>query len=351
MTKAAELRAFRTALDNGKFDPAYYLYGSEEYLKARALEELINAAVDPATRAFNLDQLKGGEVHAEALGVMLSTPPMMASRRVVAVRDVEALRKDARTALQHYLASPSADTVLVMVAGVGAKTDKTLAGSATAVEFAPLTGAQLPRWIVRRVAESGGEITDGAVGLLQDIVGGDLSALELEVDKLVSFAGGQRITEDTVSTVVGVRRDETLGHLLDAIAWRETSTALNVLSRVLQQPKTSAVTVVMALTVQMLALAWADARKLHPARLSREYFGLLKEAGGVYTGRSWGEAVAAWSKAAPSWSAQELSNALEALARADEALKTSRLSSDEQLLATLILTVAGPSKHHRTGRK
>lgn len=342
MAKAADQRAFKAALKDRKFDPAYYLYGEDDFLKDMAVRQLMAVAVDPATHAFNLDQRKGGDLQGEELGVLLGTPPMMAERRVVVIRDVGSLRKDPRKVLDGYLDAPSPDTVLVLVALSGEKPDKKLVEHTTPVEYTALTGAQLPRWIVQQVEQSGGggaTITDGAVALLQDAVGGDLPLLGLEIEKLLSFTHGQQITEDSVSAVVGVRREETLGHLLDAIAQRDASAALAALPRILQQPKTSAVTIVMALTVQMLALSWGRARGLPPGRLAKEYFSLLKEAGGLYTGRAWGEAVSAWTKSAGGWTDSELDAALTALARADEALKESRLSSDEQLLATLILTM------------
>ena len=341
MAKAADQRAFKTALKGKKFDPAYYLYGEDDFLKDMAVRQLMAVAVDPATHAFNLDQRKGGDLQGEELGVLLGTPPMMAERRVVVIRDVGALRKEPRKVLDGYLEAPSADTVLVLVSLSGEKPDKKLLEHTTPVEYAALTGAQLPKWIVQQVEQSGegASITDGALALLQDAIGGDLPLLGLEIEKLLSFTNGRQITEDSVTAVVGVRREETLGHLLDAIAQRDASAALAALPLVLQQPKTSAVTIVMALTVQMLALAWGQARGLPPARLAKEYFSLLKEAGGLYTGRAWGEAVSAWTKSAGGWTDPDLDAALAALARADEALKESRLSSDEQLLATLILTM------------
>ncbi len=347
MTKAAEQKAFREALKSGEFDPAYYIYGDEEQLKDEAVRQLLAVAVDPATEAFNLEQRKGGDVDAEALGTMLATPPMMADRRVVVVRDVESLRKNAREMLDRYLERPSRDTVLVLVAGPGAKADRGLIGATAAVEYAPLTGAQLPKWIAQQVERAGGTITEAAVSLLQETVGSELSQLALEIEKLASYSRGAAIDEDAVSAVVGIRREETMGHLLDAIARRDATTALDALPHVLQQPKSSAVTIVMALTVQTLAIAWGEARGLPAHRLAKEYFSLLKEGGSVYTGRSWGDAVSSWTKAVPRWSARESDSALVALASTDAALKETRLSSDEQILATLILTICRPSGSRR----
>ncbi len=349
MAKAADHRAFKAALKNGRFDPAYYLYGEDDFLKESAVRHLLSAAVDPTTQAFNLDQRKGGEVHGEELGVLLGTPPMMADRRVVVIRDVGALRKDARAAVDRYLKTPSAEAMLVLVAASGEKPDKRLVEQTTAIEYAALTGANLPKWIVQQVDRvgEGAKISEEAVSLLQDVVGGDLSLLNVEIEKLLSYTTGETIDEDAVADVVGVRREETLGHLLDAVAQRDVSKALAALPVVLRQPKTSGVTIVMALTVQMLALAWGQARGVHPGRLSNEFFSLLKEAGGVYTGRAWGEAVSAWTKSAGLWNERDLDQALSALARADEALKESRLSTEEQLLSTLILTLCrNPARQH-----
>jgi len=99
----------------------------------------------------------------------------------------------------------------------------------------------------------------------------------------------------------------------------------------------------MALTTQMLAVTWARAardRGVPPAGISSELFTLLKEGGG-FTGRPWGEAVSAWSRAAASWKMPELEAAIDALLAADYALKESRISSDEQILASLVLTLCG----------
>ena len=347
MTSAAEQKVFREALKAGKFDPAYYIHGDEEQLKDEAVRQLMAVAVDPATQAFNLDQRKGGDLDTEALSTLLATPPMMADRRVVVIREVETMRKDARAILDQYLKHPSSDTILVLVAGSGSKGDKALIGATTAVEYLPLTDGQLPKWITQRVERAGGTITEDAAALLREAVGADLAQLSLEIEKLTNYAGEGMITAAAVMAVVGIRREESLGHLLDAVGQRDATSALAALPHVLQQPKVTAVTIVMALAVQTLALAWGEARGLPPARLAKDYFTLLKEGGSVYTGRSWGEAVSSWTKAVPRWSASELDNALIALAQTDAMLKESRLSSDQQVLETLILTLCRTTASRR----
>ena len=331
----------KQALADGRFDPAYYFHGPDDFLKDQWVRRVVDAAVDPATRDFNLETRRAGDVDAETVESLLGTPPMMAERRVVVLRDVGALRKDARAALDRYLEHPAVDTVLLLVAPAGAKPDKRLQERATEVLFEELTGAQLPKWIAQYAErELGASITPPAAALLQAAVGSDLPALAGELDKLASYTNGATIDEDAVAAIVGVRRGETLGDLLDHVASRDARGALALLEHVLQQPKTSAVTIVMALAAQTLALAWARARRdtgVPLNQLSRELFDFLKQGGSVYTGRPWGEAVSAWTKAVPQWTVPELDRALEMLLAAELAAKETRISSEEQLLGTLIL--------------
>jgi DNA polymerase-3 subunit delta len=344
MAAATVHRDLRKAIQNRSFEPVYYFHGDDEYLKDEVLREVVEAAVDPATRDFNLDIRRGGEVDAESLLSLLSTPPMLAERRVVVLRDTHALRKDARSSLDRYLSSPARDVLLLLVMPAGVKSDSALSAATTAVGFEPLTGDRVPRWIVHHATTAlKTTITPSAVDLLVSAVGNDLPQLAAELDKLASYANGDPIDEDAVAAIVGVRHGETLGDLLDRILAHDAPGALAMVDHVLGQPKVNAVTIVMALTTQTLALAWARAardRGVPLAGIDKGLYSLLKE-GGAYPGRPWGEAVRAWTGAVSGWKAAELEDAISALLAADFALKESRLSSDEQMISSLILTLCG----------
>jgi DNA polymerase-3 subunit delta len=349
MSPVADVKVLRAAIKTGSFAPTYYFYGDDDYVKEEELRRLIEAAVDPATRDFNFESLRGADVDAEGLGSIVSTPPMMAERRVVVVRDVGALKKDARAMLDKYLKAPASDLCLVLVSPTGSKADKKLESAAMSIEFKPLTGSRIPKWISYYVEHDlNSTITEGAINLLQEGVGTDLGQLKIELDKLVSFTGGSTINEAAVSAVVGVQPGETMGDLLDAVARRDAATALRIVPIVLQQPKANAVTTVLALTSQTLVLGWAQAARARAGRVSNnDLFNLLKESGSVFTGRSWGDFVNACARYSDLWTAPLIDHALKALLEADMALKTTRLSSDEQLLASLVLTLCGAPSQRR----
>jgi DNA polymerase-3 subunit delta len=342
-------KALHGALKKRQFDPVYLFFGEDDFLKDARTRELVAVLVDPATRDFNLETRRGNELDAETLDALLGTPPMLAERRVVVVRDVDKLKKDARGVLDRYLKRPAADTVLILVAPSGAKVDRGLADRSTAVEFAPLTGDRLPKWVAFH-ADSvlGRTITPEAVSLLVEAVGPELAPLAMELEKLASYTT-DAIDERAVADVVGVRRGESLGALLDAVAAKDARTALTLLPGVLQQPKTSAVSIVMNLTTQMLALSYGVAtlaRGTAARALFNEYMALLKESG-AFPGRPWGEAVTAWTRNTDRWTAAELDAALAALLAVDAALKDTKLSSDEQMLTTLVLSMCGAVPAHR----
>jgi DNA polymerase-3 subunit delta len=352
--------AFRKAVSAGEFAPVYYLWGDDDFRKGEAVARALEAAVPLAVRDFNAEVHRGGDLDAGTLESILGTPPMMADRRAVVLRDTGSLKKDARRVLDQYLSRPAENTVLFLVAAAGGKPDAALRDHATAVEYPELTGDRLPKWIVHRASEQHAALTPEAAALLQQAAGPELAALASEVDKLVSYARGAgetadeiadgvadsslgevTIDADAVAAVVGVRRGETLSDLLDRIAECDVAGALAVVEHVLAQPKTSAVSVVMALSVQTLAIAWGRARRdegLAHGRLAGEYFTLLKETG-AYPMRPWGEAVATWTAAVERWSPASLDRALDALLATDIALKDTRVSSDEQLIASLVLTM------------
>jgi DNA polymerase-3 subunit delta len=156
-----------------------------------------------------------------------------------------------------------------------------------------------------------------------------------------------------VAAVVGVRPGQTLADLLDAVAMRDGARAVALVAPVLETPKLSAVQVVMALATQALGLAWGRARRdagVPTHLLAKGYWDYLKQTGGGYLGRPWGEAVSAWTRAVDRWSAASCAAALEQLLEADQLQKETTVSSGGQLLETVVLALCVPEGRSRSPR-
>src|SRR6185437_5231687 len=278
------MRAIKSALEQGTFDRVYLFHGDDDYLKEEKVRAVIDRATDPATRDFNLDMRRAAELDAGSLGLALDSLPMMAERRVVVVRDVTTLKKDAHT-------------VRVLVAASGTKPDAALMDAATVIDFRPLNEADLEKWVVHHASSLGVTIEPAAVNLLCATTGNDLALLAGEIDKLRSYTNGAPIGEAAIEAIVGVRHGETLGDLLDLVARRKSAEAVVLLGRMLAQPKMGGVPMVMALTTQTLAIGWllaARDRGLAQHRFESELYGLLKENPSSMVGRPWGEAGKSW---------------------------------------------------------
>jgi DNA polymerase-3 subunit delta len=342
-----EERALRKAMRDRSFERVYYFRGDDDFLKEGHTRELTDAVLDPSTREFNHEVIRGDETTAEALDTALSTPPMFADRRMVVVRDVHALKKDARAALNAYLARPAADLVLLLVDPAGEDLDKDLADRSFVLDFRGLNSERIPGWITHHASTTSGvTVTEPAARLLHEAVGTDLASLASEIEKLSNYAAGTTIDEDAVRAVVGLRSGETMADLLDAVADRDAARAASLVPLILSQPNANAVTSIMALATQMSAIAWGRAardRGVPPAGIQAGYWSLLKE-GKAFPGRSWKDAIACWQRAIPRWTLPELERALTELLVADAAAKETRVSSDEQLVMSLVLSFCTPGR-------
>lgn len=343
-------RQFMSHIKERSFAPAYLFWGDDEWRKDAALRELLRGAVDPASRDFNLDQFRGPDLDADSVGSVLGTPPMMADRRVVVIRDVSGMKKPARAALDRYLSKPMSDVVLALMVPSGVKPDTVLTNRCFSLQVNAVSGDELAKWIVKQTHERfGAQITNDAVALLQSAVGDDAATLMMELDKAASYVLGGTIDASVVEAVVGIRHGETSGDLLDAVAARDITLAVALVGPVLALPKTTGVGIAMALATQTAALGWGAAQRAKGVplnRLAKDYFDLLKRTG-AFPGRPWGEATAAWTKHVAKWTVADAETGLRAVLRCDERLKDTRASSEEQVLTTLVLELCTTAEQRR----
>lgn len=337
----AALDTLDHAVARGTPDCAYLLFGDNDFLKEEKLREIVPALTDPATREFNVDFVRGADTDAGTLSQALDALPLLARRRVVVLRDVAALRKDVRTVLDRYLANPAPDTVLVMVAPAGWKVDASLAGKATTVEAGALSERQTLAWITRRATELGTSIDADATASLLAATGPDLALIAGELRKLRDFAGEASITTAHVGAVIGEVSGKTATDLIDLACARDGRAAAALVPAVLRQPKASAVGIVLSLTAHLLGIGQVlqeRARRTAPRQVASTIYAMMGEARSAPVGRPWSEAVATMTRAADHWEFGSVDRALRQLADADSALKNTSVSSEDQVLATVLLT-------------
>ena len=336
------------SVKRGEIAPAYYFHGPEDLLKDELVREVVDHVLDPGLRDFNLDQRSAAQLDPEEIYSLCRTPPMMAERRVVVLREVEAWKRKtkSRSVALDYLAKASPETVLLLVQGAGdEKEDKDLARLAVTVACEPLAPDRAARWILHRAKGMGVTVEPDAADHLVRAVGPDLGALASELAKLASAAGESAITAGRVAELVGVRHGETMYDWRDAVFDGAPGRAAGLLGPVLGQAGVSGVKLLTVLGTTLVALGAIRAaydRNVTGRRLEDAGFQLQKRVR-LFGLLSWSEEARRWARWAPDWTPGRIRAALRAAVAADLALKSTMISDERGVLTDLVLRIGMPA--------
>jgi DNA polymerase III subunit delta len=317
----------RRALAEGRRGGVFFLFGEEEFLKEEAAAAITAAHLDPATRDFNYDQLRGADLEPETLASIANTPPMMAEWRVLIVREAHALAANARgrAAVEGLLEKPIPELALVFVATLPERTKaafyEKLKKKAVSVEFPQLSSADMPGWLIDRAQSHSVELETGAARALA-ATGSDLGVLTQEIAKLADYVGDRkRITFDDVTAIVGSVPRQNRWDWFDMVGAARFHDARAALPVLLESGE-SGVGLVIGLGTQFLRLGIAAAggeRALGSALPPHQRW-----------------LAARIAKQARQWNATSVEDAVDDLLRADRLLKSSSLD-DRQILEELLL--------------
>ncbi len=144
--------------------------------------------------------------------------------RLVIVDDVDKWKAAEVKELASYLAAPSPETVLALVAEE-VKADSTLAkavAKAGQVLAYDVPKKKLPEWVAEQFARFGARAEPEACRALVEIVGDDLDELTSEVDKLATWAGRDDvITQRDVEQLAAGRAETAIFAVTDAWGRRD----------------------------------------------------------------------------------------------------------------------------------
>ncbi|MCH7640075.1 MAG: DNA polymerase III subunit delta [Bacteroidetes bacterium] len=208
------------AFRQGNFKPLYFFYGDEGFVMDELQALLIEHALQPHERDFNLDVVFGPEAHTPAVLARCGTFPMMAERRVVVVRGFEQLEDN--EPFKGYAEEPNPSAVVLLICNrkpnLAQNPYRALKKHAVWAEFKTLYDDKLPGWISRRLKAKGYAVQGGAAQMIAEAVGPELRTTSHEIDKLIAYVGEQKtITEDDVIHAAGHSREANVFELQKAI--------------------------------------------------------------------------------------------------------------------------------------
>src|SRR5262245_20731641 len=198
MAPSLSFARFQVDLKSGRIAPAYLLEGDESYFHHEAIR-LLEKSLLPEQLAMNRDLVRGDEISLSALLDLARTYPMGSRRRLIVVRDADALRPDDLTPLAAYLKAPNQSSCVVF-SDIGFDRRRalyrTLIDHAARVDCGPLDEARTALFVRDHLRGRGFGISpDLASAVASGLAGAGLGRVVAEMEKLMTALGPPRPVE------------------------------------------------------------------------------------------------------------------------------------------------------------
>jgi DNA polymerase III subunit delta len=211
---------------------AYLLTGSDRPKISRALHRLRERIGDDATEHLNARDASAADVIASC-----NSMGLFGGERLVIVEEPERWKAADVKEIAGYLASPAPSTVLALVAEE-IKSDSALAKAVAKngqVLSYEVPKRKLPEWVAEQFGRYGAKADPDACRALVDIVGDGLDELASEVDKLSTWAAGERVTLRDVEQMAAGRAETAIFSLTDAWGRRDVGGVLSSAEAIMER--------------------------------------------------------------------------------------------------------------------
>ncbi|MDE7437934.1 MAG: DNA polymerase III subunit delta [Muribaculaceae bacterium] len=235
-----------TAINKNEFAPVYILMGEEDFYIDKIVEAVETKAIVEEDKDFNQNIYYGVDADMETVVAACQQLPVMAPRRLVMLKEAQSkqMAKVALDKLAPYVAKPNTSCVFVIafkgdnLNATSALMKATAKSNAVVFKSDRVKDYQLPGHLKDYCASMKTGIEDKAVGLLCDYIGGPLSKLFGEVNKLIQINGkGGKITVDDIEKNIGISKDFNNFELTSAIAVKDYPKAVRIIKYFEANPK------------------------------------------------------------------------------------------------------------------
>ena len=216
----------------------YLIIGNDKYIREREESKIKSKFL--ASDEIDLNCSICGPEDMDNVMDSLGTLPFLSNKRVVVLREAHGLSDASVETLLAYLEKPSETSILVLSSDTSFKKNKhyhRLSALVKEVGAEEPDEATIKSWISAFFKKENVEIAPAAVGLIVELKGTDTSDVKTELDKLLSFSGGEKIEVEHVEQLVGRSVTEAIFKLADAINARNAKWAFRVLNDLYDQKK------------------------------------------------------------------------------------------------------------------
>lgn len=235
-------------IQEGKIAPVYCLYGEESYFieeTIKRIKEVLSASEEVEMTIFDLEETPVDFVMDEA-----DTFPFLSEKKLVIAKNASFLKAAEKgkekidhdlKRLENWLNHPSDFAVTIFTAPYEKlderkKITKLMKETSIFLHAEALNEKDLATWIRMEVSKFGKTIMDDALDKLVEMVGENMTGLQMEIEKLALYLGEEKtITIDLVENLVARTLEHDAFKMLNAFLSHQNSEAIQIYHDLLQQ--------------------------------------------------------------------------------------------------------------------
>ncbi|NWF50195.1 MAG: DNA polymerase III subunit delta [Ignavibacteriaceae bacterium] len=315
-------------LRKGSLKPVYYLFG-EDVFGINSTLELIDKAISPVIESdFDKEFYYGEDKTVQQIISAANAYPFGSSKKLLVVKEFDKVKE--KKNLVSYISAPSETTIMVLIqyggiSNYAIEPFKSLVSSGYIYESRELKGNNLIEWLIDYAETRGKFISNSNADYLINLLGGNRTLLESNLEKLFVFLGDKKEVDiNVIKSLTVSLKQNTIFDLQNAVGNRNEALALKVLHNLLDNGVEPTVIVFMLVRyfTAIAKLIELSRGSIQPAEIAKKievpYFTLND-----------------YNSAVKNFSAGQVLEAANALFKAEKTLKTT--SSDIKTTLTILL--------------
>ncbi|MEC5395017.1 DNA polymerase III subunit delta [Bergeyella sp. RCAD1439] len=242
-----ELDSILKSIKNKTLLPVYFFHGEEPYYIDVAVKSFENDLLAEDERAFGQTVVYGKDTTVAEVVASAKQYPMFGERNLIVVKEAQDLRmgEEEGQMLEQYFSNPIPTTVLVMAykhkkLDARKKFAKLLQKAGMLFYSEPVKEYHLPQWISEECKKFGIQTAPNIPHLLADYLGGDLSRIANELNKLkIILKEGELLDSKIVEQHIGISKDFNVFELNNALGSRDAAKAMRIAHYIGRNPKSN----------------------------------------------------------------------------------------------------------------
>ena len=226
--------------------PVYLIKGSDAFLRSKATEMLINHAV--TLKDLNCSIFTDENTDMSAILSACRSIPMLDTKKVVVLRDINIKKVDDIKPLLEYVQKPLASTILIIVDSRNVTTYKKIEPYCELIDCSPLDSDMLAKLVATQLKSYGCAINKDALQKLVEYCNADYTRINNETIKLGNLLGqGGVVTTQIIEENIHREVEYDIFELGNYAAQKNGQKAMEIINHLLERKESPQMLLIMVL--------------------------------------------------------------------------------------------------------